>query len=248
MSLDKLTGNVFKSNKYGNMLVIEYISSEKVKVKFINTGYITYATMGNIKRDSVKDRFFPSVYGVGYVGDSKTKINGETLREYVIWKGFMKRCYDTTTKNIQPTYLNCQSSENFKNFTYFKNWCKEQVGFINLEWDLDKDILGDGSIYHEDVCVFVPREINLIFNSDLSVLKGVTFNKQRDMFAAQICDGGGNRFLGYFENEKDARNNYLREKSKRISFLADKYRGCVDYRVYDKLISLKEEHLKNVVN
>ena len=233
-------GEVYGTNNYGDIIIIEYNSYSDVLVRFIGTGFETKTNMSNIRKGNVKDRLSPSVYDVGIVGAAPTKQNGKTLLEYKIWKGVMQRCYSQSHKKLNPSYLNCIASENFKNFTFFSEWATKQIGF-DSKFDIDKDILGCGSVYSEDVCVFVPREVNLVFTKRVKMAKGVCFDERLGKFAAQICDGGGNRRLGLFYNETEAKLAYLEEKTKRIEFLAEKYKHSIDYRVYIKLLQLTKE-------
>lgn len=233
-------GEVYGTINYGNIIIIEYNSYSNVLVRFTDTGFETKTSMSNIRKGNVKDRLSPSVYDVGIVGTSPTKKNGKTLLEYKIWKSVMQRCYSQSHKKLNPSYLNCRASENFKNFTFFREWATKQIGF-DSKFDIDKDILGCGSVYSEDVCVFVPREINLVFTNRVKMAKGVCFDERLGKFAAQICDGGGNRRLGLFYNETEAELAYLKEKTKRIEFLAEKYKHSIDYRVYVKLLQLTKE-------
>lgn len=240
MPLNLDVGKIYKTDKYGDIIILEYNSCSDVKVRFVNTGFTIIASMSNIRKGNVKDRLSPTVYGVGVVGTSPTKEKGKTLVEYKVWKRMMQRCYSHKHKELNPAYLNCSTSDNFKNFTFFKEWANLQFGF-DKNFDLDKDILGCGSVYHEDVCVFVPREINLLFTKRSKKVKGVSFIKKVGKFSAQICDGTGNRFLGYFENESVAKKVYTEEKVKRIGFLIEVYKGRIDPRVCKKLSQLAEE-------
>ena len=240
MSLGKEVGKLYKTNKHGNVIILEYISSVEVKVKFVNTGFTTTTSMSSVRKGTVKDRLSPSVYGVGIIGTSTTKKDGKTLTEYKVWKRMMQRCYSQKHKTLYPAYLNCSTSDNFKNFTFFEKWANSQVGF-DKNFDLDKDILGCGSVYHEDICVFVPREINLLFTERNKKAKGVSFIKKVGKFSSQICDGDGNRFLGYFENEAVAKDVYTKEKIKRVEFLIEMYKERIDPRVCKKLSQLAEE-------
>ena len=138
-------GEVYGTNKYGNIIIIEYNSYSDVLVRFIDTGFETKTNMSNTRRGNVKDRFSPSVYDVGIVGTAPTKQNGKTLLEYKIWKRIMQRCYSQSHKELNRSYLNCRTSENFKNFTFFSEWVVAQIGFGG-KFDIDKDILGCGIV------------------------------------------------------------------------------------------------------
>ena len=37
----EVEGQVYSSNNYGDVIILEYINSYNVKIRFINTGYVT---------------------------------------------------------------------------------------------------------------------------------------------------------------------------------------------------------------
>ena len=130
-------GKIFKTNNYGPLVVTKYVNSSKVRIKFIETGYETNAEMNQIKKGNVKDRLVATVWGVGILGDEPACANGRTLKEYMLWGSMLKRCYDNKYHSEHPTYRDCYVSENFKYYSYFKDWCSRQVGFNQTGWDLD---------------------------------------------------------------------------------------------------------------
>ena len=100
-------------------------------------------------------------YGIGF-NDRKypTKVKSKHTREYIFWTGFLSRSCSENTKNNQPSYKPRSVSENFKSYSYFYEWCQDQIGF-DLGFDLDKDLIVKGNkIYSEEFCVFLPSEIN----------------------------------------------------------------------------------------
>lgn len=50
------TGDVFKTRNDGNVIVVDYINSHKILVRFVNTGYETFVQSGSLRKGQVKDR------------------------------------------------------------------------------------------------------------------------------------------------------------------------------------------------
>ena len=240
-------GMVYETNNYGTLVVTKYVNSHEVYVKFVNTGYEMKATMRDIKLGKVKDKFTPSVFFVGVVGNTPTRVNGIQTREYCLWRTMLQRCYDSKTQEVYPTYKGCTVSENFKSYTYFHEWCNKQIGFDQEGWQLDKDILIKGNkVYSEDTCCFVPFEVNNIFTNRESVkgsyLIGVSLHKHSNKLRATLGVQGKQISLGYFEDENEAHIAYKKAKEAHVRGLADKYENLIDGRVYRILASYTLEN------
>ena len=247
ITLSKYLGKKFKTNNYGEVVIIRYNGSNSVEVQFINTGYETTTTIMQIKKGTVKDRTVPSIYGVGVVGNELVIDNlGNLLKEYKLWQDMIKRCYNSEFVQKNPTYKDCHVSENFKYYPYFKEWCNQQIGFGNEGWHLDKDILVKGNkVYSEETCCFVPREINcLLVNRRLhrgEYPVGVSYDKQRDKFVAGYSVNGVRKHLGCFTNEQEAFLVYKQAKESYIKEVAEKRKDQIDPRVYEALVSWNVE-------
>lgn len=161
----KWEGLIFSSIGYGDFTVQDYISCDRVVIKFKSTGNVVTTRASQIKTGYVKDIHAPTVCGVGVVGGLNTQINGKRLPEYKFWQAMLIRCYDDSFKDKNPSYKNCVVSDNFKSYPYFHNWCQHQKGFGVQGWQLDKDLLGDGLLYSEDTCVFIPQRLNSFFKT-----------------------------------------------------------------------------------
>ena len=88
----KHEGKIFKTKKYGDLIVTKYVKCNEVSIRFISTGYETTAEMGDIRKGNVRDRLFPSIYGVGIIGEEPTRIDGVVLKEYMFWVNMLTRC------------------------------------------------------------------------------------------------------------------------------------------------------------
>ena len=239
-------GDIFDTLNYGRLIVTEYKDSYNLKVKFMETGYETFTKANALRKGKIKDRLLPSVYGVGIIGDSVTKVNGKTLKEYILWKSMLCRCYDVKYSNKYPTYQNSEVSDSFKYFPYFKEWCKKQIGCDQQGWHLDKDILVKGNkLYSEDTCCFVPKEINnLLIKNDSSRGEypvGVRYRKKSRKFESQLTICGKVVCLGCFNNPEDAFQAYKTAKEAYIKDVANKWKDKIDLRVYSALMSYKVE-------
>ena len=239
-------GDVFKTKSYGDLIITKYVNSKAVCVKFVVTGYETTTKASNVIAGSVKDRLLPTVHGIGITGDSQVRVDGKHTKEYRLWNNMLKRCYSVGCQKVRPTYIDCSVSENFRYLQYFKEWCNNQIGFNSVDekgkpFALDKDILVKGNrVYNEDVCVFVPSEINSVLtkrgNKRGDCVVGVW--KYKGKFVAKVFTG--KRFqdqLGIFKTEKDAFQAYKTAKEAHIEEIANKWKDQIDPRVYKSLMN-----------
>ena len=240
-------GKIFLSNDTGYYQIVLANNLDRMKAIFLTTNTEVWVSADQVDCGSVCDRYFPTVYGVGYLGDHHTvDEDGTTTKEYVTWRGMLDRCYGN--KEI-AAYKYCIVSEEFHNASYFKDWYNDQIGSHKDEFHLDKDILSvDCKIYAEDTCVLVPRDINLFFAKTGSMKRktidcfdyvtGVSWCKIRQKYRAR-CNSGEDRIESYHDNEWSAFIAYKQAKENRAKELAEKWRGQIDDRVYEKLINYK---------
>lgn len=246
-----MIGTVFKTNNSGECIVVDYVNYENVTVEFLETGYKAKTRMDNLIRGKVKDYLSPSLYGVGIIGcEVSTKERKSKIFSY--WNNMLKRCYCNKSLEVSPSYEDCQVSENFRNYQYFKEWCFQQIGFEEVDgngksFQLDKDILVKGNrIYSEDTCCFVPKEINMfsvIRAKDRGkYLIGVGYKPKRKQFRAR-CRTGSSKdgHLGWFFTEIEAFYAYKVAKEHYSKTLADKYKDQLDPRVYEALMNYQVE-------
>ena len=240
--------SILYESSSGKFKIISYKDSKNVRVKFIDTGFETVARLDNIRNGKVKDRYLPSVYGVGIVG-TKYPISegGVHTKEYGLWKNMLRRCYSDTYKKKYPTYIDCKCSENFKSYEYFYEWCNEQVWFGHQVWQLDKDLLIKGNkVYSENTCVFIPSGINsLLIKCTASRgehLIGVYWSKTANAFVARVSrNKGGSEHLGLFNTEIEAFNAYKQAKESFIKEQAEKWKDKIDIRAYEALMNYTVE-------
>ena len=61
-------GKVFKSLNSGDFKIVKYNNNRNVEIQFLKTGFEAVVELGSIRNGEVKDRYLPSVYGVGITG------------------------------------------------------------------------------------------------------------------------------------------------------------------------------------
>lgn len=180
--------------------------------------------------------------GVGFNDGSRpAKVNRKNLREYNLWSNMLKRCYSDEYSKLHPTYIDCKVSDNFKNYSYFYEWCHRQEGF-HLGWELDKDLLFIGNkVYSEYTCAFIPTEINRVLNKNKNVRgdypMGVLFHKASQKLTASISINGKRKHLGLFTDATEAFNVYQKAKREYLIVLANKWKYQINSNVYYALIN-----------
>ena len=243
-------GKVFLSNSCGYYQITLANSTDRMRAVFLQTNTVVTVTASQVDSGCVVDTYYPTVCGIGYLGSSESTVdeNGKPLKEYVYWRGMLDRCYGN--RNLEA-YNDTIVSEEFHDFSYFQKWFHNQVGRYDKDFQLDKDILStDCKVYAEDTCVLVPSEVNMFFAKtgvrthktfkDTDYPIGVSYSNKSTAkpFVAKY-NNGGNLIETYHDNEWSAFLAYKQAKENRAKELAEKWRGQIDDRVYEKLINYK---------
>ena len=188
------------------------------------------------------------VWGVGFNDKTRpAKADGKIVKEYDLWKSMLGRCFSEKSQTLYPNYKGCNVSDNFLNYSYFYDWCQEQIGFGKVDdkgrsWCLDKDLLFvDNKTYSETTCVFVPNEINVFF-TDSGAKRGeypvgVHFHKRDGKFMAYCAVNGKRQHLGYFNTPEEAFAVYKPFKEALCKQLALKWQSEIDPRLFDVMMS-----------
>ena len=193
------------------------------------------------------------VYGVGINDRSRPAgVDGKIVKEYDLWKSMLKRCFSENCQNKQPTYKGCNVSDNFLHYSFFYDWCQEQVGFGKVDengrcWQLDKDLLLIGNkTYSETACVFVPHEINSFFtdkgNARGEYPLGVSFNKRDGKFQASCTVNSKLQHLGLFNTPEEAFAVYKPFKETLCKELALKWKDEIDHCVYEAMMKWEVDY------
>ena len=188
------------------------------------------------------------VCGVGFNDKTRpSRVDGKKVKEYNLWQNMLKRCFSEKYQTHKPTYKGCNVSDNFLNYSFFYDWCQEQIGFGKVDdkgriWCLDKDLLFVGNkTYSETACVFVPQEINVFFidrgNDRGEYPVGVCFDKQNGKFIAQCKVNGKRQHLGRFNTPEEAFAVYKPFKENLCKQLALKWQHEIDPRLFEAMMN-----------
>lgn len=140
---------------------------------------------------------------------NKGKYHTEALKA---WHNMFYRVENNTQ------YANVTICNEWHSYSNFYKWYS--TNYVQ-GWDLDKDIKG-GSEYSPDYCVFVPREVNLLFRSMRTMYgKGVVRNGEG--YQAQITIDGKNEKLGTYPTINEATTAYMNAREERLVYLKAKY-------------------------
>ena len=187
------------------------------------------------------------VCGAGFNDKTRpSNVDGKNVKEYVLWQSMLERCFSEKLQTRCPTYKGCNVSDNFLNYSYFYDWCQEQIGFGKVDekgrsWCLDKDLLFVGNkTYSETTCVFVPHEINSFFtdrgNARGEYHLGVQFHKRVGKFVARCNVNGKRQHLGCYNTPEEAFAVYTPFKENLCKQLALKWQSEIDERLFNAMM------------
>lgn len=160
----KKEGAIFNSNNYGEFVILKYNSFNDILIKFLSTGYKKTVSSKAIYSGSIKDVYFPSVFGKGFIGEgrftSKSSVPNKNNRAYTTWQSMLGRCYNL--KNKRSEYEGCEVENSWLNFQNFAKWDQDNYPKDGRKYELDKDIVVQGNkTYGEDFCKYVSKRENV---------------------------------------------------------------------------------------
>ncbi len=159
------SGAIYETNSSGKLEITRYINYFNVEVRFLDTGYEKTVQMGHIRYGKVKDPFYPSVCGVGFigVGEFKVSIKSKHTKAYTTWNNMLERCYSKKLHKKYPTYIGCAVHPDWHNFQTFAKWYYENHPADGGDYHLDKDIkIEENKEYSPNACMFVSPADNTV--------------------------------------------------------------------------------------
>ena len=238
--------NEIGKDKHGVLMkIIKYINSENIQVQFLdNYGAIVNTKYDSFKIGTVKNPYYPSVYGVGYLGQGEyvAVLNKKMTKPYSYWKAMLGRCYCNAMTQHTLAYEDVIVCEKWHNFQNFAKWFDENYYSVNAEqMCLDKDILGKHkNIYSPETCIFVPKKINGLFifgtSSYTTLPVGVYYDSNRNRYIAQCGSNKSQKRIGQANNPHEAFLMYKVTKENKIKEMAKKYKSKIPIHVFNALM------------
>lgn len=162
-------------------------------------------------------------------------------KEYSYWHN----AYHRTKLPYQqkyPSYIGVSMDDILLDYNQFVEWSREQIGFNQSGFVMDKDILGTVSgnkNYSVDTCVFIPSKLNGFFITKNSAVKhytGVSFQQDCQKYIVSCSQlNSKNKTLARVKCPIEGYNIYRSDKIRLAKILSKVYCGLVDQRVIDVL-------------
>ncbi len=130
---------------------------------------------------------------------------------YRMWSNIKARCGNEY--GCDPTYGTVSLCDEWQDFDTFADWAKPRMG-DGLH--LDKDLLGDGSLYSPATCCFISRQTN----NSLKLGKGYKAQHSNGRLQVSMKIFGKDRAFGTYDTEAEARSVYMKVKASILRYLA----------------------------
>ena len=247
--IDKRLGETKPNKQESKMTIITYRDCDNIDIQFENGFVVEHTNYTLFERGTISDPFYPSLYGVGYMGmRTQYKNANEYAKPYEVWSSMMKRCYNENCQRHR-WYEDCVVDERWHNFATFYQWWKENYyelpeGMGRIE--LDKDFkCKNCRIYSPDTCLLIPQRINeskpnrRTGNREFPI--GITFNKIKQKYHVRTNVNGEDTHIGNFDTLEEAFSAFKATKENELKELAELYKPYIPEDVYNAVINYKVE-------
>ena len=162
------------------------------------------------------------------------------------WRDMNSRCLQGgSAQQRRKNYQGCFVSDNFKDFQFFTEWHRSQVGYGLDGYALDKDLISpNNKEYSESKCVLIPKDLNCFLTDARSARgatsQGVHYRKDSGKYSVHINLGGIRHYLGLYCLEGDAFSVYKNAKEQEAKRWAK--------RLYEKEFLVDERVIHALTN
>lgn len=202
-------GRRFKSRPYGEFDVIgvDHIREDKTvyyNVRFVTTGTERVFSRDCIREGTVRDPYYPRIFGMFCLGTATTKGNRYI---YQTWQNMLRRCYDPGRHNYNSYggrgYTVCKR---WFCFEYFLEDISKLPGYdleriLKGELVLDKDLLNtnkQNKVYSPDTTCWVPKDFNkLIIDTSTFTHHYDIYDKDNTKIATNVTLREATSITGY---------------------------------------------------
>lgn len=245
-------------NKQGCLMrIVEYVGNDDITVEFQDEYKAkVHTTYCNFQKGGVKNPYYPSVYGVGMIGEKYlcSDSNSEKwhTKEYEVWKNVLQRCFYEKKKKTLPTYQKATCCEDWLLYDNFYEWLHSQENFDRWlngdKWAIDKDIIIKGNkLYSPDTCCLVPNNVNVLFTKRDNYRGNLPIGVKRNTRGFQAnCENqllGHRQYLGTYSTPDKAFNVYKEYKEGLIKQVAQEeyVQGNITKECYEAMLRYEVE-------
>lgn len=222
-------GLKFMSSQREWFTIIEYYNSHSASIQFEDERktVLKKIPLKDIKNKKVKNPYFPSIQGIGYIGEGESR---ESVYKFNTHPEIYKRWVSIL--------IDCKKSKftihkDWENFQLFAKWFEQNQ--VN-GFEFSKKFMNNEKFFGPETCFFLPKKIINIPSSCIKrseFLKGV--RNHFDKFRAQL----NGEIIDVCNTEEEAFNTYKKEKEEQIKSLALKWKNLIPEKVYNYLNDFK---------
>lgn len=216
------------------MEIIEYRRHNNITVMF-SDGTKRITSYKQFKLGTVKNLYFPSVYGVGFIGEEYSNKGNEAV--YKSWSHMLCRCYNKKDSRYRfYGATGVKVCEEWHNFSNYAKWYYDNCYVIDEKLSVDKDIINkDSKIYSPETCIIIPAKINQAFIKTKPNGKERVNIYRRENGRYRVKISGKN--IGTYDTKEEAISEYKKAYKEKWRGLVLEYKNKIPYSIFEILIN-----------
>lgn len=212
------------NNNQQDTFYIKACTGNKALVEFSATGYSRWASKCDILQGKIKDKYKPDKYGA-YIGEGV--YSSIDRKVYSCWKDMVLRC----NSDKYPQYSEVSICEEWYNFQNFAEWYESAIIYVEDTVDLDKDLLGNGTLYSPETCCLLPHSVNMLMCCGFLPDASIWYNSKTRRYYARYSG----KHLGTGSTYPDAETLYYTYLSAHTKLCITEYSGVLKENVIRRL-------------